>query len=163
NISISRSAVLGATAVSGKNDQAANDPSRFVLNQKFEINKATGTKITLENQPSAKYNTGGAFTLVNGIWGRLPWNGSEWLGFEGGDLNATLDLGSKENFTTVTLGVLNQNGSWIYLPKKAEVFISDDEKNFTSAGSATFDAIKNSGGRKATVNTGNVSARYVKV
>lgn len=163
NILISHSAVLSATAVSGKDDQAGNDPSRYVLNQKFEINKATGKGITLEKQPSIKYNTGGAFALVNGIWGRLPWNGSEWLGFEGGDLNATLDLGTKENFSTVTLGVLNENGSWIYLPKKVEVFISDDGKKFTSAGSATFDVIKNSGGRRATVNTGTVSARYVKV
>ncbi|HYV90208.1 MAG TPA: family 20 glycosylhydrolase [Chitinophagales bacterium] len=163
NISISHSATLLATAVSGKDDQAGNDPSRFVLNQNFEINKATGKEITLEKQPSIKYNTGGAFALVNGIWGRLPWNGSEWLGFEGGDLVATIDLGMKENFSTVTLGVLNENGSWIYLPKKVEVFISDDGTNFTSAGAATFDAIKNSGGRKAIMSIGNVSARYVKV
>jgi hexosaminidase len=93
----------------------------------------------------------------------LPWNGSEWLGFEGGDLNAVVDLGVKENFSTITLGVLNDNGSWIYLPQKVEVFLSDDGKNFKTAGSVKFDDIKNSGGRKAIVNVGNANARYIKV
>src|SRR5437763_11641230 len=36
------------------------------LSANFQFNIATGKKITLDPQPSEKYNRGGAFTLVDG-------------------------------------------------------------------------------------------------
>lgn len=52
-----------------------------VFSQKYLVNYATGKEVTLKDQPDPEYSKGGAFTLVNGIVGNLPWNGNDWLGF----------------------------------------------------------------------------------
>src|SRR6185436_15135211 len=105
-----------------------------IAEQKFNMNKATGKKITLFTPPSEKYNIGGAFTLVNGITGDLPWRGSDWLGFSGDNLVAVIDFGKAETFSKIIIDVLQDTTSWIYLPKAAEVFSSDDGINFKSLG-----------------------------
>mgnify|MGYP001103314489 FL=1 len=46
---------------------------------------------------------------------------SEFLGFNGTNLDVTIDLGKETEVSKVTLHVLKQTGSWIYLPKKVEV------------------------------------------
>jgi hexosaminidase len=92
------------------------------VTQSFSFNKATGKKITLATPPSAKYPGDGAFTLVNGVQNVKGMNrSSEFLGFLGTDMDATIDLGKEMNISKVTLHVLKQNGSWIYLPSQVEV------------------------------------------
>ena len=49
-------------------------------------------------------------------------------------MEATIDLGKIESFSTVRLHTLDQKGSWIYLPQYLEVLVSEDGKNYTSAG-----------------------------
>jgi hexosaminidase len=93
-----------------------------VLKQKFTFNKATGKKITLVNQPSSSYPGDGAFTLVNGVQNEMKLSRSnEFLGFNGTDLDATIDLGKITDIKKVTLHILEQPGSWIYAPSKVEV------------------------------------------
>ncbi|MEO5572257.1 MAG: family 20 glycosylhydrolase [Bacteroidia bacterium] len=133
-----------------------------VVEQKFNLTKATGKKITLAVQPSEKYNTGGAFTLVNGITGDLPWRGSDWLGFTGEHLDAVIDFGVEETFSKITLDVLEDSVSWIYLPKSVEVFSSDDGIYFKSLVKISADAIKLMK-RKLIFETGTIHARYIKV
>ena len=103
------------------------------------MNLATGRTITLNNEPDQRYNNGGSFTLVNGISGRLPWKGSEWLGFTGTNLEAVIDLGQPENVSKITLGLLHAEGSWIYLPKEVTIALSLDGNNFRVAGKKTTD------------------------
>ena len=76
-----------------------------VLEQEFTITKSTGKKITLAKEPHKNYNTGGAFTLVDGIVGRIPWYGKEWLGFSGDDLEAIIDLEKNQLIKSVKVGV----------------------------------------------------------
>ena len=91
-------------------------------NQKIFFNKATGKKITLAIQPSKNYPGDGAFTLVNGVQNEKGMSkSSEFLGFNGIDLDATIDLGKEMDVSKVTLHVLKQIGSWIYLPSQVEV------------------------------------------
>ncbi|MQP53352.1 family 20 glycosylhydrolase [Flavobacterium sp. LMO9] len=103
-----------------------------ILEQKFFWSKAVGKNISLINQPHENYNNGGALTLVDGLIGNRSKFGRDWLGFSGKDLNATIDLGKTETIDKVILCVLESKGSWIYYPKKIEVFISNDGKNFES-------------------------------
>lgn len=98
----------------------------------INYNSATAKNITLKKQPSSAYNTGGSFTLVNGITGRSPWVGSEWLGFSGDTLDATIDLGSEIEIKEVALNYLVDNGSWIYAPTNVAVYYSNDGKDFFS-------------------------------
>ncbi|MGV3656594.1 MAG: discoidin domain-containing protein, partial [Chitinophagaceae bacterium] len=133
-----------------------------VFNLKF--NKATGKKITLAQQPSRSYPGDGAFTLVNGLTNTAGLSRSrEFLGFNSGQLEATIDLGNAQKITNVVVHGMRSEGSWIYAPAGAEVWTSADGKNFTQAGSTTaFDAPDNGKGRLE-VSLKPTTARYVKV
>ncbi|MBI2730505.1 MAG: hypothetical protein HYX40_07120 [Sphingobacteriales bacterium] len=105
------------------------------ITQSFHLNKATGKKITLINQPSTKYAGDGAFTLVNGVQNEKGLARSkEFLGFEGTDCEAVIDLGKSTEIKEVIAHTFEENGSWIYRPKSIEVLVSDDGINFQSAG-----------------------------
>jgi hexosaminidase len=89
---------------------------------KFSFNKATGKKITLVNPPHKTYPGDGAFTLVNGVQNEKGTaRSSEFVGFQGTDLDATIDFGKDVEISTIKLHTLNQNRSWIYLPTEIEV------------------------------------------
>ena len=133
-----------------------------VFEQVFIITKSTGKKITLAKEPHKNYNTGGAFTLVDGILGRIPWYGKEWLGFSGDDMEATIDLGNNQVLKNVKVNVLSAEISWIYLPKSMEVLVSLDGKDFKSIGSADSVKIQLSV-RTVEIPLNNCEARYVKV
>ena len=92
------------------------------VSQSFHFNKATGKKITIVTEPSKSYPGDGAFTLVNGVQNEKGLaKSSEFLGFNGTDLDVTIDLGKEMDISKVTLHVLKQTGSWIYLPSQIEV------------------------------------------
>jgi len=101
-----------------------------IIEQSFFINKATGKKISLINQPNESYSTGGAFTLIDGIIGDRQKFGKDWLGFSGKDLVATIDLGKDEDISKVSISSLASESSWIYFPKSIEVLVSNDGENF---------------------------------
>ncbi len=90
--------------------------------QRFNFNKATGKKITIVNEPSKSYPGNGSFSLVDGIQNEKGLaRSSEFLGFSGADLDVTIDLGKDMDISKVTLHVLKQSASWIYLPSQVEV------------------------------------------
>ncbi|MBI5541485.1 MAG: family 20 glycosylhydrolase [Bacteroidia bacterium] len=133
-----------------------------VLEQAFIITKSTGKKITLAKEPNKVYNNGGAFTLVDGIIGKIPWYGKEWLGFSGENLEAIIDLQKEEVIQSVIVDVLLAESSWIYLPSSIEVLVSNDGGNYISVANADYEKIKNSG-RAIKLFSTNSKARFVKV
>ncbi len=108
-----------------------------IASRNYSINKATNKSITLKTPPSKSYNHGGSFTLVNAVVAKLPRVNNEWLGWNGNDLEAIINLENKEEISHVQIGFLNEELSWIYLPKIIEIFISDDGTTFTSIGTTT--------------------------
>lgn len=133
-----------------------------VFTQEFIINKATGQNITLVNQPRKRYSVGGAFSLVDGVKGILPWSGRDWLGFLGEDLNATIEFKDEEKISKVILDVLNAEHSWIYLPIEIEVFVSNDGINFKSVKKVDKEYIFKYE-RNVEINFDKASAKYVKI
>ncbi|MFM2206587.1 MAG: hypothetical protein RL213_562 [Bacteroidota bacterium] len=133
-----------------------------VLQQVYKVNLATGKDILLKNKPDEEYCRGGGFTLVNGITGALPWNGSDWLGFRGESLDATVDLGQTYSIFRVGLDLLSDEGSWIYYPKSVRIFLSEDGKEFVPFGSLEGDKLDPTQ-RFAMIRTDRVNARYVRV
>jgi hexosaminidase len=131
----------------------------------FDINKATGKKVTLTMPPSSRYpGNGGAFGLVNGVVSEKGINSTEWLGFaEGQDAEMVIDLGSAQEITEVKVHTLDQQGSWIYLPESMEVSTSNDGVNFSSVSqSKNFVDDKNSM-KYLEANFNKTNCRYVKV
>ena len=96
--------------------------SKSVVTQNFSFNKATGKKITLVNEPNKSYPGNGAFTLVDGVQNQKGLaRSSEFLGFSGKDMDAMIDLKTLTDIDKITLHVLDQNGSWIYLPSQVDI------------------------------------------
>lgn len=133
-----------------------------ILQQLFKVNFATGKEVRLVNKPDEEYCRGGGFTLVNGVTGAIPWNGSDWLGFLGVPLDATVDLGETMTIHKVGLDVLRDEGSWIHYPKSIEVFLSEDGKEFTGFGKLEGDKL-NKEQRFALIKVDRVNARYVRI
>jgi hexosaminidase len=101
---------------------ASASNKKTFLTQRFYFNKATGRKITLINPPHKTYPGDGAFTLVNAVQNEKGTaRSSEFVGFQGTDLDATIDFGKDVEISTIKLHMLNQNRSWIYLPTEIEV------------------------------------------
>jgi len=135
-IEITKSQTVKAAYFEDKQQKSAT------VEQQFFWSKAVGKKTTLIHQPHENYNTGGAFSLVDGIIGNKSKFGRDWLGFSGKDLNATIDLGKSETINKVILCVLENQSSWIYYPKKIEVLISNDGQNFESVAQLNATEIK---------------------
>ena len=57
-----------------------------------------------------------------------------WIGFEGDDLIATIDLGSIEKIHEIKAGFLQNIGSWIFLPTQTEFLIGENEQSYQSVG-----------------------------
>lgn len=130
--------------------------------QEFKINKATGQNITIFAQPKKRYSVGGAFSLVDGVTGRLPWSGRDWLGFLGDDLNATIEMKQVEEVSKVTVDVLNAVQNWIHLPKEIEILVSEDGIKFESVIKVDWEYIKKYE-RNVEITFDKVKAKYVKV
>ncbi|MEQ1677915.1 MAG: family 20 glycosylhydrolase, partial [Chitinophagaceae bacterium] len=109
----------------------------ITIKQSFQFNKATGKKITLTNPASGKYPGDGAFTLVNGVQNEKGFAKSkEFLGFNGTDCEALIDLGKEETINSVKVHVLDRKSSWIWPPSQMKVYYSADGINFLEAPNA---------------------------
>lgn len=131
----------------------------------FNVNKATGRKITLANQPSKSYPGDGAFTLVNGIQNtKGTAKSKEFLGFSGTDLDATIDLGDTKPISEVVIHFLQQKSSWIWAPKSAVIMISDDGVNFHPVNSSYSPDLNNSvNGNNSISFLLHENTRYIKI
>jgi hexosaminidase len=124
-ISIDKSCTLKATSF--KDGNPAGNGAELV----FEFNKATGKAIQLTHLPAEKYSGNGPGSLVNGVKGSNErYGGPEWLGFEGKDCEAVIDLGGETEIQRVMLRFFEAKGQWIYPPKSIMVSVSSDGKKF---------------------------------
>ncbi|GAB2815838.1 beta-N-acetylhexosaminidase [Ferruginibacter profundus] len=137
--------------------------------QTFHFNKATGKKITLATEPSKNYPGSGAFTLVDGVQNEKGLaKSNEFLGFSGKDLDATIDLKTTTDISKITVHVMDQNGSWIYLPAAVEItYLPDRDLTPELIAAAPkeikiIDPIKDKGA-KTIVLEGKHSCRFVHV
>ncbi len=137
-------------------------PVGRVITQAFTFSKSTGKEISLVTVPDQRYPGSGAFTLVDGIRGDTARFGQNWLGWQGPDVEAVIDLGKTERISKVSLGIVNAEASWIYPPKSVSVFVSSYGSDFALAKELSADEILKQG-RTLALLFEDRSARYVKV
>lgn len=109
-----------------------------VFTDSVTFSKATTRDITLANEPSTRYNGDGPKTLVDGKFGPDAFNTGAWLGFEAKNLDATVDLGSLMEISSVTVRNNVQTPDWIFDAKNMTVEISTDGKIFTEVASEQY-------------------------
>ncbi|MBG7613051.1 family 20 glycosylhydrolase [Polaribacter sp. BAL334] len=102
-----------------------------IFEQKINLHKAVGAKITLNVAPHKAYNAGGTQALINGISGNNKRFGDkEWLGFSGDDVEITIEFDKPTEINSIFTRFHNGNGQWIYAPKKVLLYRDDSKYPF---------------------------------
>ncbi|MGV3631474.1 MAG: beta-N-acetylhexosaminidase [Bacteroidota bacterium] len=96
----------------------------------FFIHPGLGLSVTYITPPNKRY-AGNELTLVDGVIGRLPWNSSEWVGFDTAVIRLEMDLEQTKAVKTLELRFLDDESSWIHLPESMDISISSNGKNWT--------------------------------
>jgi hexosaminidase len=104
------------------------------LARKFFIHKAIASPSEMKYENSSYYDASGELALVDGIKGSVNHADGNWKGFNGNDMVATIDLGKKEDISSVEIGCLQNVGAWIFYPEELIVETSDDGQNFKRLG-----------------------------
>lgn len=95
-------------------------------------NKAKGKKVTLLTKPK-KYANEDPQTLTDGALGG---NGfyANWLGFEGNNLEAIIDLESEESISSMSTAFLKVTNHIVFYPLHVTYYYSNDNKNYIKLG-----------------------------
>jgi hypothetical protein len=91
--------------------------------------KAYGKTITFADKPSVKYDGGSDSALVDGIKGNENYQDGRWVGFEGYDLDATIDLREEMDISSVSMNFLSDQNAWIFYPIEIKIEILDKDRN----------------------------------
>jgi len=137
----------------------------FVIKALFE-KVPKNRKITLYTKYASQYAAGGDNALINFIRGGENFRTGNWQGYEGVDLDVVIDLGKSQTIHKLSIGCLQDIGSWIFFPINVMFFTSRDGKNFIKAESITGQAMEKTEGamiREFTVSLPDEKAKYIKV
>jgi predicted alpha-1,2-mannosidase len=87
--------------------------------------------INLEAEYANAYNAGGNDALIDGIRGTANFRTGTWQGYLDQDVIATVDLGSAQTVSEISINFLEDQGSWIFFPTEVSILVSTDGKRFT--------------------------------
>ncbi|GHB86912.1 glycoside hydrolase family 20 protein [Persicitalea jodogahamensis] len=97
-----------------------------------DFHKAFGKPITYGIRYTNSYPAQGDGTLVNGNRGSFTYGDQQWLGFEGIDMDVTIDLEKVQPLQEVQIGLMQLTGPGVYMPRYVEVSLSQDGKTFSA-------------------------------
>ena len=155
---VSKNCTLKVISFSGNNaSQAITRQYTFIQGNKTAI---------LTTQPSQKYPGSGVSGLFDGLIGSSNHTNKQWMGYEGGDFEVTVDLGEVKPMKTMGIYVLQMPSESIFLPAAVEYSCSDDGKVFRLLNTfypSETDDIRLDGPVMLARNFDNISARYVRI
>lgn len=99
----------------------------------MKLHQGFGGLVRLAAGPSPKYPVGGAAALVDGLRGTTDYH-CNWLGFEGEEMEAVVDLGRGKTVGSISVRFLQDTNAWIWLPHAVELSLSPDGRTFDPAG-----------------------------
>lgn len=109
------------------------------------VRKASYTKakygISLSAAPDERYSAKGPLTLVDGKLGSTNFDDGNWIGINGKDLTATIDLGQTKEVSDFSIQYFEDTKSWIFRPQMVEFEYSADGINYTPIFRMTYDKL----------------------
>ncbi len=108
------------------------DTYNKALDVASQPNKALGKKVTLLSKPK-KYANEDPQVLTDGALGG---NGfyANWLGFEGNDLEAIVDLGHEQQINKISMAFLQVTNHVVFYPTHVTYYGTTDNKKFVALG-----------------------------
>lgn len=137
-----------------------------IFTEKITYNKATAKPVTLKEVPSKGYSFNGGEELTDGLSGNDNYKTGRWLGFQGKDLDATIDLIEPTEIQQVSFNTNIVKGDWIMGAAGVTINVSDDGKTFREVASKTIPSAQQTekdGLYPQEISFAPVKARYVEV
>ena len=155
---IQSSTVVEAYAQSESGQKSKSIKAEF---RKIESDRT----ISLVGDYANQYAAGGDNALIDFLYGGKDFRTGEWQGYEGQNMIATIDLGKVQELKSISLGALQDENSWIFLPVSVDFEFSMDGEKYQKLGSAYPSASPEDEGTILENFTweGNCTARYIKV
>jgi predicted alpha-1,2-mannosidase len=93
-----------------------------------------GRSIKLYSRPDRQYTGGSDSALIDGLYGGDDFSSGRWLGFQGIDLRADINLGRTQRIALCSARFLQNIYSWIFMPQYVTFSVSTDGKHFRRIG-----------------------------
>jgi hexosaminidase len=104
------------------------------ISEIFDLNLATGKPVKYLTPYNDGFSGRGKLNLVNGIRGSIHYNDEEWQGWNANNMEVIIDLQKTAEIHNISVGVLQDIGTWIFMPPKVEFFVSTDGVKFQKVG-----------------------------
>lgn len=101
-----------------------------IFTENIYFNKATMKPLTLKVAPSKGYDFNGGPELNDGLIGNSNYKTGRWLGFQGRDIDAVINLKEPIEIQKVAFNTNVVKGDWIMGATGVTVKVSDDGKTF---------------------------------
>ena len=96
-----------------------------------QFNRLNIKNTTFVNPPVERYGKDADIALMDGKKGTPGDYYNDWLGFEGVDMEATIELAVPTDINTVKVGICHKPSDWVVWPKGVWVSFSKDGTEFT--------------------------------
>ena len=120
--------ILKTTTIKAKAFKKGGIPSFVTLRQ---FNRLNIKNTTFINPPAERYGKEADIALMDGKKGAPGDYQNDWLGFEGVDMDATIELAVPTDISMVKVGICHEPNDWVVWPKGVLVCFSKDGKEFT--------------------------------
>ena len=117
-------AVLRIYAQDSQGNRSSEVSTKFI---KIDPLRTITPKTPFANQ----YSAGGPYALIDGYFGSSDFRTGTWQGYQGVDIDITVDLGRVQTVSEVSINFLEDQRSWIFLPTAVELALGLDEQTKT--------------------------------
>ncbi|MDX2250360.1 MAG: GH92 family glycosyl hydrolase [Bacteroidia bacterium] len=101
--------------------------------------------VSLKNQPHEHYPAGGGLSLIDGVNGSSNFHDGKWLGFEGNDLEAEIDLKESRPVKKIAIHLMENQGSWIFFPQEIQFYVSENGRDYNLVGKVMPEIVQKNG------------------
>jgi len=120
--------IIKTSTIKAKAFKKGMVPSFMALRQ---FNRLNIKNTTFVNPPAERYGKDADIALMDGKKGASGDWQNDWLGFEGVDMDATIELAVPTDIKMVKVGICHEPNDWVMWPKGIWISFSSDGNEFT--------------------------------